>query len=642
MVLKTWSLAFVLFMIMLFLGVVDSIDVISPPDSMENAMSTTPIFYDNDEGSSDVSLDPTAPSYKAAKEAFLAEHPFFTEYDAFNAPNTLQDLAKAMQGDPIAQAKLAATWGFKVGSYIEYIFIAEEVFGPSTAQELLQDAKHIAVTGAAGNYGPKIEDVSPEISEIKVSESGKIQVSPTIGDLMSEIPEGNRPIIGINEDGTLDLPNDHFIIPPEAQTDNAFKIYVIGDSIAWGNGLNREDKYYYLVAKELQENLGEPVEVIVYAHSGAPISGEDENSIINQAKKIPNDVDLILVSGGINDVGIEHILDSSIEASSVTSLSAPIEERMENLLRELINKNQHVKIVVTGYYNIISRDSKLETVDNYLGQYWTSDISKKFEAPDINRLIANSIAFNSACTTALRSAVKKVDGKEGRIVFVSPEFQDSNSYKASDTYLWGLISLVPQRSNADNHNIDAIAHPNRNGASKYADAINNITGAKGFAWLQKTTQNTTKERIWKDFPGVSRNYPWIDSVTSTDLNEDEDVSDETNIDTPSSDLPAAEIIGPVGPSLPEWGENWDQDPKDEGLYHAYNPDTDSIWLYDPNTGESWEAGEDWYTGGSGYADKPSSDSGEGSDTGTDTGDGSDTGTDTGDGSGSGSDGGATV
>ena len=287
--------------------------------------------------------------------------------------------------------------------------------------------------------------ISEHNSEIKVSESGKIQVSPTIGDLMSEIPEGNRPIIGINEDGTLDLinedgtqdlPNDHFIIPPGAQTDNAFKIYVIGDSIAWGNGLNLEDKYYYLVAKELQENLGEPVEVIVYAHSGAPISGEDENSIINQAKKIPSDVDLILVSGGINDVGIKSILDSGKEASSVTSLSAPIEERMENLLRELINKNQHVKIVVTGYYNIISRDSKLETVDNYLGQYWTSDISKKFEAPDINRLIANSIAFNSACTTALRSAVKKVDGKEGRILFVSPEFQDSNSYKASDTYLW--------------------------------------------------------------------------------------------------------------------------------------------------------------------------------------------------------------
>ena len=453
----------------------------------------------------------------------------------------------------------------------------------------------------------------------------------------------------------VDLPNDHFIIPPEAQTDNAFKIYVIGDSIAWGNGLNREDKYYYLVAKELQENLGEPVEVIVYAHSGAPISGEDENSIINQAKKIPNDVDLILVSGGINDVGIGSILDSSKEASSVTSLSAPIEERMENLLRELINKNQHVKIVVTGYYNIISRDSRLENVDNILGWWWTSD---KFSPamtspamlennavvhalPDINRLIANSIAFNSACTTALRSAVKKVDGEEGRILFVSPEFQDSNSYKASDTYLWGLTI-----------DYEATAHPNRNGASQYAKAINNIIGAKGLDWLQKTTQNTTKERIWKDFPGVSRHYPWIDSVTSTDLNEDEDVSDETNIDTPSSDLPAAEIIGPVGPSLPEWGENWDQDPKDEGLYHAYNPDTDSIWLYDPNTGESWEAGEDWYTGGSGYADKPSSDSGEGSDTGTDTGDGSDTGTDTGDGSdtgtdpgdgsGSGSDGGATV
>jgi len=462
-----------------------------------------------------------------------------------------------------------------------------------------------------------IDVISPEISDIKVSESGKIQVSPTIGDLMSEIPEGNRPIIGINEDGTLDLPNDHFIIPPGAQTDNAFKIYVIGDSVAWGNGLNREYKYYSLVAKELQENLGEPVEVIVYAHSGAPISGEDENSIINQAKKIPNDVDLILVSGGINDVGIESILDSSKEASSVTSLSAPIEERMENLLRELINKNQHVKIVVTGYYNIISRDSKLETVDNYLGQYWTSDISKKFEAPDINRLIANSIAFNSACTTALRSAVKKVDGKEGRILFVSPEFQDSNSYKASDTYLWGLTSILPPMSNAIDHDYEATAHPNRKGASKYAYAINNIIGAKGLDWLQKTTQNTTKERIWKDFPGVSRHYPWIDSVTSTDLNEDEDVSDETNVDTideptideptideptidePTIDEPTIDeptIDEPTTKAPPKdwiWEEPMGNEPAG---YKGFIPDGDqAVYIWDPTTDTVYESpnGFEW-------------------------------------------------
>ena len=400
-----------------------------------------------------------------------------------------------------------------------------------------------------------------------------------------------------------DEPNDHFIIPPEAQTDNAFKIYVIGDSIAWGNGLNREDKYYYLVAKELQKNLGEPVEVIVYAHSGAPISGEDENSIINQAKKIPTDVDLILVSGGINDVGIDHILDSSIEASSVTSLSAPIEERMENLLRELINKNQHVKIVVTGYYNIISGDSKLEKYDNILGQYWTSDQSNSvfltspviffmLEKPDINRLIANSIAFNSACTTALRSAVKKADGMEGRILFVSPEFQDSNSYKASDTYLWGLTSLLPPRSNAIDHDSEATAHPNRNGASQYAKAINNIIGAKGLDWLQKTTQKTTKERIWKDFPGVSRNYPWIDSVTSTDLNEDEDVSDETNVDTidePTIDEPTTK----APPKDWIWEEPIWNEPAG---YKGFIPDGDqAVYIWDPTTDTVYESpnGFEW-------------------------------------------------
>ena len=63
------------------------------------------------------------------------------------------------------------------------------------------------------------------------------------------------------------------------KNNEVFNMVVIGDSIAWGNGLNKKSKYSYLVADWLQEKLNRPVEVTVYAHSGAAIAGESGKSI---------------------------------------------------------------------------------------------------------------------------------------------------------------------------------------------------------------------------------------------------------------------------------------------------------------------------------------------------------------------------
>jgi hypothetical protein len=72
-------------------------------------------------------------------------------------------------------------------------------------------------------------------------------------------------------------PTDQFILPPNGQKDQAFHMVVIGDSIAWGNGLKENDKYYYQVANWLQKSLNKPVDVTVYAHSGASIVSQGGN-----------------------------------------------------------------------------------------------------------------------------------------------------------------------------------------------------------------------------------------------------------------------------------------------------------------------------------------------------------------------------
>ncbi len=450
MVLKSWSFAFMLFMIMLFSGVVDSIDVISPQDPMENAMSTTPIVYDNVEGSSDVSLG--------------------------------------------------------------------------------------LVTGPTGSNGPKIEDLLPDHnSGIKVSESGTLQVSPTIGeqmkDLLSEIPEGNRPIMGVNEDGNLFYSNDHFIIPPGAQTDNAFKIYVIGDSIAWGNGLYTQDKYYYQVAEDLQKSLnGRPVEVIVYAHSGAVISGESDTlelqknadlnsgfpSLMEQAKSISNDADLILVSGGINDVEIGNIVDTTVSADKIRSRSESIQKPMENLLTYLLdNTKPSTKVVVTGYYPLVSTDTEMDLNVKVASIALQPKNGINSLSPEYNeKLIENSKAFYDGSTTGLRNAVENVN--KDRIVFAVPDFQPENSYGASETWLWELIWLLPPIANDDQfktrqseitnlfdvNSVNSISHPNKDGASEYARVIESSIGSKGPGWLTSTAPANTgipKSLLKKEF-----------------------------------------------------------------------------------------------------------------------------------------------
>lgn len=160
-------------------------------------------------------LNPTTPSYKAAKEAFLAEgpeHPFLNK-DYFKDVDNLIALKEAMIGDPftrtVAQMKLAADLGIAIGSYLEYGIIAEEVFGPTTTQELLQDAKdhNSALQGnfikAESNFGG-INFTSIKLNYISVNEdsSGNIDFDYLF---RAQKAEGTSPRIDFNDSTSLGL-----------------------------------------------------------------------------------------------------------------------------------------------------------------------------------------------------------------------------------------------------------------------------------------------------------------------------------------------------------------------------------------------------------------------------------------------------
>jgi uncharacterized protein YgiM (DUF1202 family) len=311
---------------------------------------------------------------------------------------------------------------------------------------------------------------------------------------------------------------DYFTLNPSCATgENVYRIAVIGDSVAWGNGLERSETYYYKVAETIRDQLQMPVEITVFAHSGAVISNPDiclpppcPPTLTDQAKYIKNDVNLILVSGGINDVGIYNILDPSTPADTISSLSkSKIETPMADLLADLIEKTD-AKIMVTGYYPIITDESKLDSSDrgiDYIlsmaseksreGVAMTATVSAATPVGGIlsggigymkknadiiadmltqnSKLSLNSYTFYFTSSDSLRSAVKRADNLENRVVFVDPLFNNANSYHASDTL---LSDSIIDRS---------IAHPTSKGAELYADRIKSkIRTSGGSDWLLET------------------------------------------------------------------------------------------------------------------------------------------------------------
>jgi tetratricopeptide (TPR) repeat protein len=165
-----------------------------------------------------------------------------------------------------------------------------------------------------------------------------------------------------------------------------------------------------------------------------------------------------------------------------------------------------------------------------------------------------SNTFYSDSHFSLKNAVKNADNNANRIAFAPVYFQDSNSYGASDTWLWTLTdpgyvsdiaqdialgvinsgtipvavskylmasNLEPPKTNDDRYSdrsilckpidksnwdlsnednranyinyINAMGHPNKSGAKEYERAIETVITNKGFNWLDPSSSNKDAE-----------------------------------------------------------------------------------------------------------------------------------------------------
>ncbi|WP_437716511.1 hypothetical protein WMF45_08835 [Sorangium sp. So ce448] len=196
------------------------------------------------------------------------------------------------------------------------------------------------------------------------------------------------------------------------------RIAVIGDSILWGQGLRPEEKIAARVAAVLSDRPGTPsVEVRSFAHSGADVwnDGEGDIDIIlpiprrlgpmdgvpsadlrnvqvpcpepaerEELGEIPREVpytlnqvdraalelaatppDVVLLDAGINDVNVTNIVLPFKSRRALKERTRSMGDRVRCLLEHVHAAFPSSRIVLTGYYQIVTEHSDVAALIRY-------------------------------------------------------------------------------------------------------------------------------------------------------------------------------------------------------------------------------------------------------------------------------------
>jgi len=313
------------------------------------------------------------------------------------------------------------------------------------------------------------------------------------------------------------------------QTKRPFRMLVLGDSVMWGQGLRDENKFSYKVRAWIceQRNNGscpdkEDVQIHVEAHSGAVIKKPEKdsqkqqedrftrtNSPIRYPGEVSNayptlwgqvelarrhyldnsipleQVDLVLLNGGINDMGPTRILAPKLLgflAGNINDFARKYcEEEMKLLLDDVANTFPNARIVVPGYFPLVSLNTPENILTETIGYLFlgkkenpnnkgaieeeppnlpNEGVSRKpssFLKHMANRSRDWIVASNAALATAVKSFNGSNSGlaaagtnlpspppeKSVRAVFVAVPFSDENAYGAKETFLWKLVPKRP-------------------------------------------------------------------------------------------------------------------------------------------------------------------------------------------------------
>jgi lysophospholipase L1-like esterase len=314
------------------------------------------------------------------------------------------------------------------------------------------------------------------------------------------------------------------------KTKRPFRMLVLGDSIVWGQGLTDEHKFSYMLGQWIcaKRNNGscpdkDDVQIHVEAHSGALIARPEKDSQKKEEDRftrkvspvrypgevnhdyptvwgqvelaqryyldnsIPvEQVDLILLNGGINDMGAPRILAPKLLgfiAGNINDFAKKYcEDEMKLLLDKVANTFPNARIVVPGYFPLVSLDSPESLLTETIGYLFLGQKEKangknaiagepsnppndiavvkkpsKFLVHMANRSRDWTVSSNAALAAAVSSfnsshaglplmgteSRSPLPGASARALFVPVLFADENAYAAQNAFLWKLVRKSP-------------------------------------------------------------------------------------------------------------------------------------------------------------------------------------------------------
>jgi lysophospholipase L1-like esterase len=245
-------------------------------------------------------------------------------------------------------------------------------------------------------------------------------------------------------------------------------LLVLGDSIAWGQGLRDEHKAWYLVKTWLEANPGTQVSETVLAHSGAvigtagepggnlgpPLDGEVNRGVpsINdqiesalRAYADPARVDLVMVDGCINDLDARRLLNADNTPQAIRELARQkCGPPVEALLTRIAGSFPNAHVIVTGYYPILSEGTARDIFMRAMTKRLYTGTARMNDKQLRARLIEISREWYEGSNQMLADAAAKVDaqltarGSRQRALFAEVNFLPEHSFAASQSRLWGF------------------------------------------------------------------------------------------------------------------------------------------------------------------------------------------------------------
>jgi lysophospholipase L1-like esterase len=296
------------------------------------------------------------------------------------------------------------------------------------------------------------------------------------------------------------------------------RMVVLGDSVVWGQGLLLAEKFSSQIYAGLGGQAQDDHNFAVLAHSGATIGaraqgtgpsldGEVPDSyptIFQQCASFdddPDTVDVVIVNGGINDVGAFNIVNPLTDSSDLQEKTDQYCYRdMLALLQAVLAKfpNPATRIAVPSYYPILSDESDRVKLPHFLGVHGVelSRLLTDLGEVVFRKIFAQCSLFADRSSTNLRQAVADANTQlgGGRVRFAQVPFTPSNSALAGNAWLWGIelgaddLELSPEdpmsqaRHLACDHDetdplrlptcyLASAGHPNIIGAQQFAAAM---------------------------------------------------------------------------------------------------------------------------------------------------------------------------